>query len=230
MKLKEFFSFKQNRVFWLNIIGMAVFVVAVMWGTLKGIDIYTRHGESISVPDVKGMTAENAIRTLAQSKLVAVVVDSTYATGVPYGAVVDQSPLQGARVKDGRQVYLTICTNNMPTRAIPDVIDNSSLREAQARLQAAGFKLTDNEYTSGDKDWVYGLRYQGRQLAPGDRIPVGATVTLIVGGDGTGDMMPDSLGVDSAIEMEGEEMENPAPRTKKDQKKDQPKAQDESWF
>lgn len=229
MKLKEFFSFKSNRVFWLNIIGMCLFVLAVVYAALKGIDIYTRHGESISVPNVKGMAADNAIRTLAQSKLVAVVVDSTYVPDVPFGAVVDQSPLQGARVKDGRQVYLTVCTNRMPTRAIPDVIDNSSLREAQARLQAAGFKLTDNEYVSGDKDWVYGLRYRGRELTPGEKIPVGSTVTLIVGGDGTGDMMPDSIGASSEEE---EDVVNVVPDVTEGQKKAQQKqkAQDESWF
>ena len=139
MTFKDFFSLKKNRVFWLNILGMILFVVVVIYGVLKGIDVYTNHGESISVPDVQGMSSEKAIQALAGTQLEPAIVDSCYVSDVPSGTVVDQKPVPGARVKEGRQVYLTICTNRTPTRVIPDVIDNSSLREAQARMLAAGF-------------------------------------------------------------------------------------------
>ena len=39
MTFKEFFSFKKNKMFWLNIIGMFVFVLIVVFIALKGIDI-----------------------------------------------------------------------------------------------------------------------------------------------------------------------------------------------
>ena len=54
MTIKEFFSFKANRFFWINIIAMVVVAVLIVVGTLKGLDIYTRHGEAVIVPDVKG--------------------------------------------------------------------------------------------------------------------------------------------------------------------------------
>ena len=53
MTIKEFFSFKANRFFWINIIAMVVVAVLIVVGTLKGLDIYTRHGEAVIVPDVK---------------------------------------------------------------------------------------------------------------------------------------------------------------------------------
>lgn len=193
MTFKDFFSFKKNRVFWLNIAGMVVFVIAVMYAALKGVDLYTHHGESISVPDVQGMSAEKAAQLLSQNRLSVTVVDSCYVPGTPQGSVVDQKPLPGARVKQGRQVYLTICTNRTPMRVIPDVIDNSSLREAQARMLAAGFKLSGNEYIEGEKDWVYGVKYRGKTLMPGAKVPIGASLTLVVGGDMN--MAADSLGV-----------------------------------
>ena len=43
---KEFFSFKNNRFFWLNLIAMVVVIVAAAWGTLQWLDSYTRHGEA----------------------------------------------------------------------------------------------------------------------------------------------------------------------------------------
>lgn len=194
MTIKDFFSFKNNRIFWLNIIGMVVFVIVVIYGTLKWIDVYTHHGESISVPNVEGLSAEKAIEVMKLSHLESAVVDSCYVPDCPIGTVVDQKPLAGARVKQGRQVYLTICTTRTPTRVIPDVIDNSSLREAQARILAAGFKLTENAYISGEKDWVYGVRYHDKTLSPGAKVPIGAALTLVVGGN-VESMETDSLGM-----------------------------------
>ena len=59
MTIKDFFSFRQNRFFWANILAMAVVVVGLLFGVLKGLDIYTRHGEAVIVPDVKGMGVED---------------------------------------------------------------------------------------------------------------------------------------------------------------------------
>lgn len=42
---KEFFSFKNNRFFWLNLIAMVVVIVAAPLGTLQWLDNYTRHGK-----------------------------------------------------------------------------------------------------------------------------------------------------------------------------------------
>ena len=40
------------------------------------------------------------------------------------------------RVKEGRIIYLTINAINIPLQAVPDVADNSSLRQAEARILA----------------------------------------------------------------------------------------------
>lgn len=217
MTLKDFFSFKKNRVFWLNIIGMVVFVPVLIYGALKWVDAYTHHGESISVPNVQGLSSDKAIQVLMQARLEPAIVDSCYVPDSPSGTVVDQKPVVGARVKQGRQVYLTVCTNRTPTRVIPDVIDNSSLREAQARILAAGFLLTENAYIAGEKDWVYGVRYRDKDLRPGAKVPVGASLTLVVGGDGAG-MAADSLG-----------MENPQDGNANPDN-EIPANADESWF
>ena len=52
MTIKEFFSFKQNKFFWINLIAMVIVVALVLFGVLKGLDIYTRHGEAVVVPKV----------------------------------------------------------------------------------------------------------------------------------------------------------------------------------
>lgn len=181
ISLKDFFSFKKNRFFWLNLAGMIIVTVAVCWGTLLWLDKYTHHGESYVVPDVTNKTIAEAKRALGTQKLEYAVVDSSYVKGSPAGIILDQKPSGGSRVKEGRTVYLTVTTTNVPLVALPDLIDNSSLRQAEAKLRSMGFKVTEPEYVSGEQDWVYGIKYRGRSLSAGDKVPNEALLTLCVG-------------------------------------------------
>ena len=70
MTIKEFFSFKTNKFFWLNIVAMIVVVVVMIFGVLKWMDVYTHHGETVVVPDVKGMTTEEAAKMFRNRGLV----------------------------------------------------------------------------------------------------------------------------------------------------------------
>ena len=92
-------------------------------------------------------------------------------------------------------IYLTINTIEVPLHIVPDVADNSSLRQAEARILASGFKLAEIQYIPGEKDWVYGVKYKGRQLSIGEKVPTGAVLTLMVGDGGA--LKADSLGVDA---------------------------------
>lgn len=188
---KEFFSFKNNRFFWLNIIIMIIVLIAAPLIALQWLDDYTRHGQAVVVPDVKGMTLRLAENELDKQTLKSIIIDSSYVKGMPPGAILEQNPSGGSKVKEGRTVYLTINTESAPKIAVPDVMDNSSLRQAEAKLRALGFKLTDPEYISGEKDWVYSVKYRGRTLKAGEKIPHEAVVTLCVG-DGNETMPEDS--------------------------------------
>ena len=57
---------------------MIAVVALLLFGTLKGIDIYTHHGEAVVVPDVKGMTVAEAGAVFDSRGLACVVSDSTY--------------------------------------------------------------------------------------------------------------------------------------------------------
>ena len=193
MTIKEFFSFKTNKYFWLNLIAMMAVVILLLFGVSKWLDVYTRHGEAVVVPDVKGMTVGEAEMLLRNHGLVCVVSDSNYVKNKPAGSILELNPSAGQKVKEGRTIYLTINTLDVPLRLVPDVADNSSVRQAQAKILAAGFKLSENELISGEKDWVYGVKYKGRQLNMGDKVPVGATLTLLVGDGETQVQDSDSL-------------------------------------
>lgn len=200
MTIKDFFSFRQNKYFWVNLIAMIVVVIGLLFGTLKGLDIYTRHGEAVVVPDVKGMSVGEAERIFGSHSLTCLVSDSTYVKDLPAGCILEYNPSAGQKVKEGRIIYLTINTLSVPLQVVPDVADNSSLRQAEARILASGFKLAEIQYMAGERDWVYGVKYNGRLLTMGEKVPMGATLTLMVGDGGA--LLRDSLNSDSAADEE----------------------------
>lgn len=218
MTVKEFFSLEHNKYLWLNLLAMILVVVGGFWGVLKGIDHYTRHGEAVVVPDVKGMSVQEAEVIFRNRGLACAVSDSTYMKELPAGCILEYVPSAGQRVKEGRLIYLTINTLNIPLQTVPDVADNSSLRQAEARILAAGFKLDSIQYIEGEKDWVYGVKYKARELRIGEQVPMGATLTLVVGDGGELSLNADSL----EVEGTGNAAQTP--------QRTEHSAADESWF
>lgn len=203
MTIKEFFSFRTNRFFWLNILAMPVVLILLVFATLRWLDSYTHHGEAVVVPDVKHKPVPEAQKILAEQGLQSVVADSTYVKTLPPGCVLEYNPSMNQKVKLGRTIYLTVNTTNVPLVDLPDVADNSSLREAEARLLAAGFKLMPNDTVPGDKDWVYGVKFEGRVLGLKEKVPQGAFLTIVVG-DGlvSTEVFRDTLTTDSVSESQ----------------------------
>jgi len=196
MTIKEFFSFKENKYLWWNVIAMIVLTGLLIFLVLQGIDVYTQHGKSVLVPNLKGMNEEEAQMMLENRGLNCIVVDSGYDKNKPSGCILEQNPSDGQHVKKGRTIYLTINSLTMPMQTIPDVADNSSVRQATAKLISAGFQLTANESIPGQLDWVYGIKYNGRQLMLGEKVPTGATLTLVVGNGAKEVTEEDSISVE----------------------------------
>lgn len=181
MNIKEFFGKLLDRRLWLNLLGMAVVVAALCLGVKYGLDRYTHHGEEIPVPDVRGMGVGAARALIEGDGLRAVVADTGYNKRMPADCILLQNPVGGAKVKSGRIVYLTVNSESTPTLTLPDIADNSSVREAEARLKAMGFRLLPPEEITGEKDWVYAVKARGRRLSVGDRVPIDVPLTLVVG-------------------------------------------------
>lgn len=181
MKTTEFIGKFKSAYLWGNIIAMAIVVVVACCGVKYGLDIYTHHGESIPIPDVRHKNMSDAVRILEDAGFTVEVADTGYVKNLPPDCVLEQSPVAGKQVKSGHVIMLTVNASHTPTLALPDIIDNSSLREAMAKLTAMGFKLTQPQFVPGEKDWVYGVVVGGRSVVAGDRISIEDAVTIQVG-------------------------------------------------
>jgi len=190
---------KKGLKIWLtNLIMMSVVLVLGIYVTFSFIDGYTHHGEKIAVPNIEKLDEVHLARVLRDVGLKYEVVDSIYVPSAIPGTVVDFNPIAGHLVKSGRTIYVTINNQLVPKVSVPDVADNSSLRQAAALIKANGFVLALNEYMSGQKDWVYAVKYKGEILGKGSKVPTGATLTLVVGdGNASGLVRIDSIMNDS---------------------------------
>lgn len=205
MKTKEFFGkFCSKFLFW-NLIAMALVVILLVVGVNYGLDWYTHHGESIRVPNIEGMRIDKARETMEECGLEIVVTDSGYNRRLPADCVLTQNPGAGLTVKSGHTIYVTINSSNSPSVAIPDVVDNCSYREAEAKLISLGFKVLPPQYVTGEKDWVYGVSCNGRKVSTGERISIEQPLTLLVGSGQYGaDEELNVIGGDDAMMQSGD--------------------------
>ena len=160
---------------------MALVIVATPFAVLKWLDSYTLHGKAIEVPNVCGLTLDEGAADLQKLTLGYEIVDYKYQKGAKENEILEQRPAANSKVKKDRKISLTLNSNKEPTIALPDIADNCSLREAVARLRAAGFKLTEHDTITGEKDWVYSVMRGEDTIRNGEQIAIGTTLTLVIG-------------------------------------------------
>ena len=136
MKSSDFFGKLTSKYIWLNLAAMAAVLVVLAVGVKFGIDIYTHHGEAIPIPDIRRKSFADAKHILANAGLLIEVTDTGYVRTLPADCILEQSPQPGDRVKSGHVIYVIVNSGNTPTITMPDIIDNSSMREAMAKLRA----------------------------------------------------------------------------------------------
>lgn len=175
-----------RNVYVKNIAAMILIAVVLIGITLFCINKYTRHDQTIEVPDLKGLQLHEASVIIASRGMKYEVVDSVFQKNGAPGAILEQIPSGKSKVKEGRTIYLTIQAKNEPLVAIPDLVD-ASLRQAETLLNALGiYQINIVSVPSEFQDLVYGIEYKGTPLKGGQKIPKNSTVTLKVG-NGSGD-------------------------------------------
>ena len=192
----------------VSLLLMAVIVLALGWAAFSWMDIWTLHGHQEVVPDVKGLSYNDAVTRLTDAGLVIELSDSLYDNATRPGTVLDQNPKGNTKVKPGRVVYVTINAFSPKTVTLPQLTD-VSLRQARSMLEGIGIKnVKVVEVMSEYKDLVLGVKCDGRKVLPGARVSVKSTITLEVG-DGLPELhgVPDSVDIDRSTDGTADEFE-----------------------
>ena len=182
MKKSRFWDKSDLRFVGLNIILAVVVLVIILVALIFWLRGYTQHGVEVEVADVRGMVVDDAQPLLTGQGLNLVVIDSTYSDKVPFGTIVEQDPKPLSHAKHGRSVYVTINATTKRQIVMPNLQD-MSYRQAETTLCGLGLKV-DSVYEyepSAFRDLVLDVKSNGQSVRPGDKIPVGSKVRLVVG-------------------------------------------------
>jgi eukaryotic-like serine/threonine-protein kinase len=162
----------------LQILLVNLGIVIFFWLILRW---YTDHGEQIAVPDLKGLSLEEATAALDERGLSLLVVDSIYDEKADGGKVVEQSPVPESKVKEGRQVFVTIYRFEPPQETI-NIKEGDYAQVAIIKLKNKGIRFDIVEVPNGNMvGSVISITHKGKKIKPGDAIARGEKVTLSVG-------------------------------------------------
>ncbi|ETN96896.1 PASTA domain-containing protein [Zhouia amylolytica] len=167
----------------LKQLGLAVVVlILLVFGIMQWLKVSTNHGEYIEVPDLSKKTINEVQQVLEDSNLNFVVLDSTnFNPAYPRYSVIEQNPPAGNKVKEGRKIYLTINPSGYRKVSVPKVIQET-LRTATSIIKAVGLEVGEVTYVDNiGKDMVLGVRFEGKDIQPGDLLPKKSKIDLVCG-------------------------------------------------
>lgn len=163
----------------------------------------TNHGETITIPDLNGMTYDQLEQFLTSRNLRYEVTDSSFSGDFPPLAVLRQEPRAGSKVKENRKIYVWLNAENPPKVKMPRLIDGS-VKNAQMVLESYQLLLGDIQYVPDlAQNAVLEQWYNGKKIEEGTYVPKGSKIDLVVG-DGLGNQI---LPVPNVLGMEKDEAE-----------------------
>lgn len=180
--MRNFILFLKSRTFLINL-GLAVAVLIFLaFLAMQWLESSTHHGEFVRVPDLAKMSVPDMRKTLEEAGLRYEVVDSAnYDPDFPRFSIKEQDPLAGSQVKVNRKIYVTVNPSGYKKVTIPEIIQVTQ-RNAASMLRAVGLDIDKVTYIDElGKDMVYHIKFQGRYINPGDKLPKTSRIELVCG-------------------------------------------------
>lgn len=176
---------------------MAVIALILVFGAKAFLNLFTRHGKELVVPDFSNLTVAEAELLAKESELRVDVTDSVFLKRMKKGAVYRQSPAPGSHVKKGKRITLTINANIGKVVTMPDLI-GLSMRQAKAELLSRGLTLGRLIYVQDmATNNVLKQMMDGEEIVPGTMVESESAIDLVVGLNGYDSVtyVPDVIGL-----------------------------------
>lgn len=180
-----------------NLLICVILVVVMVVGAMVFLNVVTKHNQELVVPDFSNMTVPEAEALASQSGMRVEVTDSVFVKRMKKGAVRDQNPAPGAKVKEGRRILLIINAMDSKKVTVPDLV-GLSMRQAIAELQSRGLVLGNLIYVEdmATNNVLRQLR-GNREIDPGTSVDSETVIDLVVGlnpDTAAGTYVPDVVG------------------------------------
>ena len=193
MTLKEFFKTKTFKYNALAVVGVTTFLIVLNMFALR---IYTDHGESIEIPNLRGKTTAEVSEILNKIDLRYQIRDSVYSHETAPGTVLDHFPKAGMKVKENRTIFITLCAISQEKIPMPQLTD-ISYRQAINIIESSGLIAGKVEYKPSEfPNLVLEQKSEGREIPVGEIIPKGSVIDLVLGSNSNGEtsLVPNLFG------------------------------------
>ena len=182
--MKHFLQFLKSKTFLIQLAIALLITFLLVFITLQWLKSDTNHGEFVEVPDFSKMSVQEMRKAAENAGLRYEVLDSTnYNPEYPRFSILEQNPVAGSKVKDNRKIYFTVNPSGYKDVTVPDIDEAKvTLRNATSMLRAVGLDV--QRVTRIDeigKDMVYYLKFKGKRIKPGDKLPKTSKIELFCG-------------------------------------------------
>jgi beta-lactam-binding protein with PASTA domain len=166
-------------------------------GAMIFLNVVTKHNQELVVPDFSNMTVAEAEQVALLAGMRVEVTDSVFVKRMKKGAVRDQNPSPGSKVKEGRRISLTINALSAKKVTMPNLV-GLSMRQALAELQSRGLLPGKLIYVEdmATNNVLRQLR-GNREIEPGVSIESETVIDLVLGLNSESDAntyVPDLVG------------------------------------
>ena len=173
-------SFLKQKKFYINLLIIILLTFIILWLTIKLLNVYTRHGKVMELPDFTGMSTEEIEKSYGNVYNF-ILIDSVYSKTEAPGTIVQQDPLPKSKVKQGRNVYYIIVAKTLEKTNMPN-LNNLSLRQALVLLESNGLQVEGLRYVDHfARNAICEQRYENSIIKPGTEIVKGSKIMLYVG-------------------------------------------------
>lgn len=179
MSLRKFLT---SFTFFKNLFFALVIVVVFLVVFVKFLDFSTNHGEEITVANLSKMKLEVAEEKLDEEGLEVFLLDTVeFRPEFPPYTIVEQDPIAGSKVKDGRKIYVKLNAGGYAMVTFPD-LKNKTFRQAENALRALGLMEGELKYVPNlAKDIVLEVSYKGKPLKAGDKLMKNSKIDFVLG-------------------------------------------------
>ena len=180
--MRNFFNFLKSKTFLIQL-GLALLVLIIIIFLVLGyLKSTTNHGEFVEVPDFSKKSVMEMRKSIEQAGLRYEVLDSAnYNPDYPRFSIIEQNPTAGSKVKENRKVYFTVNPSGYKKVTVPQIIQVTK-RNASSMLKAVGLDVQRVTYIDElGKDMVYRIKFKGKDIKPGDKLPKTSKIELICG-------------------------------------------------
>ena len=173
-----------------TLIGLGILIAIILVFNFILFPLYVS-GTEINVPNVVGMTEEEAFTALEDADFEPQIADTSFGVSLPPGRIFLQKPEAGKLVKEGRTIYLFL-SGGEQIISVP-TLKGKSVKDARLALERIGLKLgnIDEVPSTHPKDMVFDQQFtEGTRLAKGQSVGISVSI-----GKGAGDIVvPDLIG------------------------------------